>query len=182
MANRINMVQKELLFSLFAQNWSNRKINKSIGLHRNTISRYRKEWINLRNKDKPIKSLSRTSDYNINATDSNSQSVPPNENKVPTEGVVHFEVPTDPKVTDKKISSKSKASVYHNEIKRKLGRGQHAVSIYQDLVCERGYSGSYDSIKRYVRKLKNKFLQMIPLTILKPPLLLIPRVSVSVSL
>jgi len=41
-------------------------------------------------------------------------------------------------------------------IKHKLQNGQHAVSIYQDLVCERQYKGSYDSIKRYVRRLKHR--------------------------
>jgi transposase len=155
MANRIKMVQKELLFSLFNENWSNRKINKSIGLHRQTISRYREEWFNLRHKDNSSILQSKTSYSYESICAINSQSVPPGENKVPTEGVVHFEVPTDPKVTDEKIISKSKAAIYHDEIKQKLVSGQHAVSIYQDLVCERGYAGSYDAIKRYVRKLKS---------------------------
>jgi transposase len=70
--------------------------------------------------------------------------------------VVHFEVPTDPGNPDKRNVSKSKAARYHDEIKLKLQNGQHGVSIYQDLVCERGYTGSYDSIKRYVRKLRKK--------------------------
>jgi transposase len=82
--------------------------------------------------------------------------VPLSKNKVPTEGVVHFEVPTDPEMSDKRSVSKSKAALYHDEINLKLQNDQHAVSIYQDLVCERQYSGSYDSIKRYIRKLKNR--------------------------
>jgi transposase len=156
MANRIKMVQKELLFSLFTQNWSNRKINKSIGLHRNTISRYRNEWLKHKRKKESLNPVLQASYSYGNISVNPAQSVPPNRNKVPTEGVVHFEVPTDPQRADKKISSKSKATVYHEEIKKKLENGQHAVSIYQDLVCERGYAGSYDSIKRYIRSLKNK--------------------------
>ena len=65
-------------------------------------------------------------------------------------------VPTDPELPDKRNISKSKAALYHDEIALKLQNGQHGVSIYQDLVCEAQYSGGYDSIKRYVRKLRNK--------------------------
>ena len=46
MANRLKMVQEELLLALFAQDWSIRKINKLAGIHRKTITRYRKEWLN----------------------------------------------------------------------------------------------------------------------------------------
>ena len=61
MANRIKMVQKQLLFSLFTQNWSNRKINKSIGLHRNTISRYRNEWLKRKHKKDSLNPILQTS-------------------------------------------------------------------------------------------------------------------------
>ena len=95
MANRIKMVQKELMFSLFTQNWSDRKINNSIGLHRKTISRYRKEWLKIQKEKKSpgIKSKTLSSSGNLPANPV--QSVPLSENEVPTEGVVHFEVPTD---------------------------------------------------------------------------------------
>jgi transposase len=156
MANRIKMVQKQLLFSLFKQNWSDRKIHNSIGLHRKTISRYRKEWLKCQNNKESTDSVIQTFSCCGSIPGNPVQSVPLGKNKVPTEGVAHFEVPTDPKSGDKRNLSKSKASLYHDEINGKLQNGQHAVSIYQDLVCEKDYNGSYDSIKRYVRKLKNK--------------------------
>ena len=72
---------------------------------------------------------------------------------MPTDEVVHFEVPTDP--PDGKVcTSKNKAAVFHQIICNKLDHGQNARSIFQDLVIEEGYNGSYDSVKRYVRKLK----------------------------
>jgi len=156
MANRIKMVQKELMFSLFKQNWSDRKIHKSIGLHRTTISRYRKKW--LRVKQEKQSSPETVKDTPLSKTSFNNpvQSVPLSENKMPTDRVVHFEVPTDPDSVNNKTFSKSKAACYHDEIKRKLQNGQHAVSIYQDLVSESQFKGSYDSIKRYVRKLKHR--------------------------
>ena len=93
MANRIKMVQKELLFTLFSRNWSGRKINSLAGLHRATIRRYKKEWRH-RQPDKesdptPVKSLF----YSGESCPDLCQSVPPGEKEVPTEGVVHFQVP-----------------------------------------------------------------------------------------
>jgi transposase len=156
MANRIKMVQQELLISLFKQNWSDRKIHKTIGLHRKTISRYRKEWLASKPETNASHSVSvyKTS---VHEEDSGSvQNAPYGQNKVPTGEVVHFEVPTDPASRDERRSSKSKATVHHDIILTKLQNGQHAVSIYQDLVSGCQYAGGYDSIKRYVRKLKQK--------------------------
>jgi hypothetical protein len=84
MANRLKMVQKEILFSLFAQNWSDRKINNSIGLHRTTISRYRKEWLKRRHEKHTSGLVFQTLSSSANSTVNTFQSVPPGENKVPT--------------------------------------------------------------------------------------------------
>jgi transposase len=162
MANRLKMVQKELLFLLFSQDWSFRKISESTGLHRVTISRYHREWIlnqKQTSEENPTNIASNsTSDLAID----NIQSVPLAPNKVPTEKVVHFsakrirldgKVPTDPDSTNEH-SSKSNAFVHHEAICEKLQLGQNAKSIYQDLVTDYGYTGSYDSVKRYVRTLK----------------------------
>ncbi|MFQ5604538.1 MAG: hypothetical protein ACE5HS_14810, partial [bacterium] len=91
-----------------------------------------------------------------NPTQQTVENVPPGQNKVPTEEVVHFEVPTDPKPANQDVVSRSKAAAYHEIICKKLNTGAQARSIFQDLVIENGYDGSYDSIKRYIRKLKNK--------------------------
>ncbi len=64
-------------------------------------------------------------------------------------------MPTDPQ-QDEKHPSKSKVAVYDTEIEAKLKAGQNAQSIYQDLCAEEAYRGSYDSVKRYVRKLRKK--------------------------
>jgi len=140
------MVEKELLFSLFKEGWSSRKINKALKIHRKTISRYRAEW-----------KREQASGLNISCADgpppSDSvpcQSVPP---KCPPEGVAHFQLPTGSE-SDQLIVSKSQAAKFHVTIHQKLEYGQHAQSIFQDLVTEHDYHGSYDSIKRYVRQLK----------------------------
>jgi len=150
------MEQKQLLFALFSQNWSVRKINKAIGIHRRTITRYRQEWLQSQHNKHSSKTSFRDTDSVPNMDAQAVQSVPLSKKQVPPEGVVHFEVPTDPQSEDTGRSSKSKAAVFHDIICEKLDNGQQARSIFQDLVVEQDFSGSYDSVKRYVRKLKAK--------------------------
>lgn len=150
------MVQKKLLHTLFAQNWSDRKINKATGIHRATISRYRKEWQQSRQEKPPDKGSLSAEDSVQNPTHDAAESVPPGQNKVPTDEVVHFEVPTEPQNDNQNATSRSKAAAYHDIICQKLDAGQQARSIFQDLVIEQDYPHSYDSIKRYIRKLKAK--------------------------
>ena len=156
MANRLKMVQEELLFALFAQNWSIRKINKATGIHRNTINRYRQEWLNFQDKEPSDKTGLPISEPSFIKKDLSSQSVPPGQDKVPTDKVVHFEVPLDSPATHNPGTSKSKAAVFNDIIVKKLEAGQSAKSIFQDIVTEYDYSGSYYSVKRYIKKLKNK--------------------------
>lgn len=156
MANRLKMVQKELLFTLFSQDWSIRKINIATGIHRKTITKYQDEWQSFQDQKAQTNSDCSTSQTPTEKGHFSSQSVPPGQNKVPTDNVVHFQVPPDPQSTSDPVTSKSKAAAFHDVIIKKLDAGQSAKSIFQDLVTQHNYAGSYDSIKRYIRKLKNK--------------------------
>lgn len=156
MANRLKMVQKDLLFTLFSHNWSIRKINIATGIHRKTITHYRNEWQRLHIEEAKADGKPPESNPVTIKVHSSAQSVPPGQNKVPIEKVVHFQVPTDPISKNTAVISKSKAAAFHDIILKKLDVGQSAKSIFQDLVTESGYVGSYDSIKRYIKKLKNK--------------------------
>jgi len=138
---------------LFSQNWSIRKINNATGIHRKTITKYQAEWQRQQNDQKQVVAPTYLSNHIMQEVPAPFQSVPPGRNKVPTEQVVHFQVPTD---SQKIISTKSKAAAFHDLIMKKLDAGQSAKSVYQDLVTECEYGGSYDSIKRFVKKLKNK--------------------------
>ena len=75
MANRLKMVQKELLFILFSQNWSKRKINKALNIHRATIARYYNEWIK-QQQNNPEKQGADTT--NVNGQSVPEQTVPLN--------------------------------------------------------------------------------------------------------
>jgi IS30 family transposase len=95
MVNRLKMVQKELLYALFSDKWSIRKIHKTIGIHRATITRYKKEWIQAQKNKSSISTSTSNSNPPIITLAENSENVPLCKNQVPAEGVVHFQVPTD---------------------------------------------------------------------------------------
>ena len=42
MGNRLKMGKRQVMYQLFAQGWSNRKIHEGTGIHRDTITRYRR--------------------------------------------------------------------------------------------------------------------------------------------
>ena len=44
--------------------------------------------------------------------------------------------------------------LYRELIELEFGRGRNAMGIWQDLVDARGFPGGYQSVKRYVRKLR----------------------------
>lgn len=162
MVNALKMEKRDLIIRLFNSGWSNRKINKATGIHRKTISDYRKAWEAIKDNEEPEYPISSDRNSESMKGDSQNQNVPPETKiKCPPGRVVHFEVSTDPRKAGNKLpdisqarKSKSRAAVHDSIIRQKLKKSQNARSIYQDLYVEEGYRGSYNSVKRYVRKLK----------------------------
>ncbi len=50
--------------------------------------------------------------------------------------------------------SSSSSEAYREWIELELSRGRNATGIFQDLVDQHGFTGSYESVKRFVRKLR----------------------------
>ncbi len=53
-------------------------------------------------------------------------------------------------------AKRSVCEPFREAIELGLSRGRTATAIWQDLVSESGFSGSYQTVKRYVRKLRGK--------------------------
>jgi len=150
------MDKQDLLGRLFKTGWSNRKIKRTTGIHRRTIAKYRKDWEGSQTDSDANCSSSSASTQSLENDSFTIQNAPlDRDSKCPPSKVVHFEVPTDSKAEINQ-PSKSKVAVYDTEIKEKLKAGQNARSIYQDLYVQENYRGSYDSVKRYVRKLNKR--------------------------
>jgi len=156
MGNTLKMDKQEVIKRLLIFGWTNRKINRSTGIHRDTISIYRRRWVQEQRASSSVHSDQSSGDPAPGGVQNMGQNRPlEGERKCPPGQVAHFEVPTDSKAEDQR-SSKSRVAVYDTEIKAKLKSGQNARSIYQDLYVEESYRGSYDSVKRYVREQKQK--------------------------
>ena len=54
----------------------------------------------------------------------------------------------------KRIPSASACEPFREAIELGLSRGRDATAIWQDLVAEKGFDGGYQTVKRYVRKLR----------------------------
>lgn len=160
MSNILKVEKMDLLKRLFEIGWSNRKINVSTGIHRKTISRYRRRWEAQIDAASSSSNSLDSSGVSFQGVTEAFQNVPLwSKTKCPPGWVVHFQVPPDNEQSNSYKSnkiSKSKVVVYDIQIRDKLRKGQSGRSIYQDLYSEENYRGSYDSVKRYVRKLKRK--------------------------
>lgn len=153
MANILKVHEQELIQKL-AQKWSKRRIARELGLDRKTVRRY------LRQPKSPTLSTP--------GTDGQSGASPPtlgtdaqseegsSEAKSPgvsTPGIVGSQIVAEALA---EVSGRPSLSEPHRKlITKKLDKdGLSAKRIYQDLVGEVGFKGSYQSVKRFVRELK----------------------------
>ncbi len=156
MGNTLKMDKIKVLNRLYKSGWKDRKINRATGIDRRTISKYRIKWNDEKRSKTDVNDPNDQNGDHVKEVKYLNQNTPfDGGNKCPPGEVVYFEVPTDP-LSDQGRTSKSKVYIFDKQITKKLEGGQHARSIYQDLYLEEEYRGSYDSVKRYVRKLKNK--------------------------
>ena len=140
MGNVLRMDKKHVIEGMFGLGWSDRRIQKETHVHRITVAKYRKAIQN-----RP---------------------------QVPTDffaekGQNDPQVPTGSEVSSPPLPSPRNALLvpHLSAIKSSLAQGLSAQRIYQDLVLEGEYHGSYDSIKRYVRKVRKKiphFFERLP--------------------
>ena len=66
-----------------------------------------------------------------------------------------IEVTTDSEPPPASRSPSASACLpFHEWIEVELGKGRNAMGIWQDLVDRHGFAGAYESVKRYVRKLR----------------------------
>lgn len=126
MANQLKMALVDSIITLHGHGWSHRRIARELGIHRETVGRY----VGLSSKPASNAPLGPAS-----ATDA-LLGIDPSK---PARNA-----PTGPP---------SAAAPWREVITAKLDQGLRAQRIYQDLVSEHGYSGSYYSVRRLIRKL-----------------------------
>lgn len=135
MANQIGMDDRAAIAGLYRQGWRKRRIARELGLDRKTVRRH----IRLleRGQNPPLPPLGELGPDDPKGTlspagaDSNS--------------------PLSPAGND---GRPSQCEPYRKAIEDALEGGLSAQRIYQDLVTNDGFGGSYDAVKRFARRLR----------------------------
>ena len=129
MATYLKVSMPETIRTLKEKHWSKRRIARELGINRRTVDRY---WESSESK------------CTISTTGAD----------------VQKENVTRSKCTISTTGSggrKSLCSDHHDDIQELLKSNLTARRIYQDLMMDHGFGGSYESVKRYVRKLSETY-------------------------
>ncbi len=134
MANilKVNMIEK--ITALGELGWSIRRISRELGVHRDTVKKYQL-------------SQSKCTGVTVGDFGENGATC-----TTPTTGSDESKQSKCTRVTAG--ASQSKCLPHDEYIRERLQCGLSAQRIFQDLQMERAFDGSYESVKRYVRKLE----------------------------
>ena len=137
MTNFIKVSLQETIYNLYDRGWSNRRIARELKINRETVARY----LALRSNP-AISTPGFLEQTQPKCTDSTSGS----------KGAIDLKPAIS--TSGKSGGRKSLCVTFEGVINAKLELGLKAQRIYQDLVHENGFLGSYQAVKRFVRKLR----------------------------
>jgi transposase len=148
-SNILPVEKRDKVIALGRLGWSLRRIEREIGVRRETAAGYLKEaGIGVRFPGAWGRKPPSTADPDskpANGVSSGSDSKPANEAGEVTPGSGNDSEPP--------ARTASSCETYREQIEQALGKGRNAKGIWQDLVDDHGFAGSYQSVKRFVNKL-----------------------------
>jgi len=140
-SNVLSEEKKQQIVALGRIGWPLRRIERETGIHRETATRYLTEaGVPIRKQGRPRKETAKPAISGAGVTSDS----PPAESKPA------ISVTTDSRPA--KRVSPSISEPYRELIDEALARGRNAKAIWQDLVDDHGFAGSYQSVKRFVRR------------------------------
>jgi transposase len=151
MSNVLSEEKKQQVIALGKLGWTLRRIEEETGVRRETACVYLKAagiavnrpgW-RRRSSSKPAIQV---------ATDSG-ESKPANPEGVATDFIRPFAEKTPIQLPAPRAAA-SDCEPFRETIELGLRRGRNAMAIWQDLVTDHGFSGAYNTVKRFVRKLR----------------------------
>jgi transposase len=174
MSNVLSEEKKQQVIALGRLGWSLRRIQRETGIRRETISTYLKEvGVELRTprgRQLPPKPASSGEEVTPDSELPNraGEGVPDCTSAKPAsadEEVTPDSGPdsaagtaAQPKPKPSRSPSASACEPYGEAIEVGLSRGRNAKAIWQDLVDGYGFTGAYQSVKRFIRKVRGKQL------------------------
>ncbi len=135
-SNVLSEEKKKQVIALGQLSWSLRRIEKATGIRRETAAGY------LKAADIPVRPPG--------AWGKGSPAKPAN--GVTTDPQLTTAAKPANEVTTDSQAAASACEPYRELIEQGLGRGRNAMAIWQELVDGHGFAGSYESVKRFVRK------------------------------
>jgi len=175
MANRLNMAKIQAIEQLQALKWSGRKIARELGIDRGAVARHLR-----RLETDPKAAIPPTGSADPKAAtfppspgtfssqaDRAGSAAPSPDSKaaIPPTGSLSAikadsTVPSSSESASSEANTKasqagrrSQCEMYREAIQAKLDQRLSAQRIWQDLMVEEGFTGKYDSVKRFVRRL-----------------------------
>jgi len=149
MSNVLSDDKKQQVIALGKLGWTLRRIQEATGVRRETASGYLKAaGIAVR----PPGAWGRRAASNpANGVTTDPESNPANEVTTDFVGILSENQPVSLPATH---ASASLCEPFRDTIELGLGQGRNAMAIWQDLVSQNGFSGGYETVKRFVRKLR----------------------------
>jgi hypothetical protein len=152
--------QRYEIYMLLKHGFSQHRISKKLGIHRLTIRRYQRQWALGQSVPGWPPGNSEQQAHLPDGTGGAvgcpvDESVPPrppgNNGDSAAEQKAGI---AQPSLGAKRIITQSACERYRDFIEQQTGHGRNAQAIYQDLVDGFGFSCKYNSVKRFVKKLK----------------------------
>ncbi len=163
MSNVLSEEKKQQVIALGKLGWSLRRIERATGVRRETAGAYLKAagivvrapaaW----GKRVPAKPANGVTPDPPEAKPANEVTPDPPEAKPANEVTPDLAAPFSENHRppgDASPSSASACEPYRELIEQGLARGRNAKAIWQDLVSDQSFTGSYQTVKRFVRKLR----------------------------
>jgi len=156
----LNEQKKQQVIALGRLGWSLRRIQKSTGVRRETAGGYLKEaGVPLRppgawGRASPAKPANEVTPDSTLPNPANQGSADPPPAKPANEVTTGFDAKLGAQPGPSPSASDCEA--HREAIEWGLSRGRNAMAIWQDLVDIHGFAGGYQSVKRFVRKLRGK--------------------------
>jgi transposase len=157
MGNVLKPEKQEQIRALGRLGWTLRRIEEATGVRRETVSRYLR-WAGIRVRPPRKRSLEPSKAASEVTPDSGGAAKPASE------------VTTDlerPRRSGAVVPSR--CEVHRERITAALEAGRNAKSIWEDLVDEHAFEGRYESVKRFVRKLRTSAIDLAHPTIVTAP-------------
>jgi len=155
-SNVLREESKQQIIALGRLGWSLRRIEREVGVRRETISAYLKEaGVALR---LPRGRLLPTKPANAATSDPTaSKPASPAHQVIPDSGADSVSQAMASRAASSSPRPSASACESHREvIQAELSKGRNAKAIWQDLVDSSGFAGGYQSVKRFIRGLRGK--------------------------